>query len=137
MAARAEAFVALLHAGIIARPWQENNAGRQLPFMRSPSKSKEVTWPGRISTVLVVRALRPPVAAEVRVHRGLPIQVRSAVSSGDVVHVSGPWRTTGRWWSDTDRYALDHFDIQVSDGTVSRLCFDWYKRCWRIDGLYD
>jgi hypothetical protein len=56
MAARAEAFVALLHAGIIARPRQENNAGRQLPFMRSPSKSKEVTWPGRISTVLVVRA---------------------------------------------------------------------------------
>lgn len=53
MAARAEAFVALLHAGIIARPRQENNAGRQLPFMRSPSKSKEVTWPGRISTVLV------------------------------------------------------------------------------------
>ena len=87
--------------------------------------------------VLVVRALRPPVAAEVRVHRGLPIQVRSAVSSGDVVHVSGPWRTTGRWWSDTGRYALDHFDVQVSDGTVSRLCFDWYKRCWRIDGLYD
>ena len=88
-------------------------------------------------TALVVRALRPPVAAEVRVNRGLPIQVRSAVSSGDVVHVSGPWRTTGRWWSDTDRYALDHFDVQVSDGTVSRLCFDWHERRWRVDGLYD
>jgi protein ImuB len=88
-------------------------------------------------TALVVRALRPAIAAEVRVNRGLPTQVRSAVSNGDIVRVSGPWRTTGRWWSDTDRYALDHFDIQVSDGTVSRLCFDWHKRCWRIDGLYD
>lgn len=89
------------------------------------------------STALVVRALRPPVAAEVRVSRGQPTQLRSAVSSGEVVHVSGPWRTTGRWWSEADRYALDHFDVQVSDGTVLRLCFDWYERCWRVDGLYD
>ena len=88
-------------------------------------------------TSLVVRALRPPVAAEVRVDRGVPTEVRSAVSCGEVIHVSGPWRTTGHWWSDTERYALDHFDIQVSDGTVSRLCFDWRERCWRIDGLYD
>jgi len=89
------------------------------------------------ATSLVVRALRPPVAAEVRVDRGIPVEVRSAVTCGDVIHASGPWRTTGHWWSDTQRYALDHFDIQVSDGTVSRLCFDWRERCWRIDGLYD
>ncbi len=64
-------------------------------------------------------------------------QTESAISCGDVVHASGPWRTTGRWWSDTARYALDHFDVQVSDGTVLRLCFDWYERSWRVDGVYD
>ena len=29
-----------------------------------------------------------------------------------MVHASGPWRTTGHWWSEPCRYALDHFDIQ-------------------------
>lgn len=86
---------------------------------------------------LVVRALRPPVPAEVHVSRGVPISLRSAVASGDVVQASGPWRTTGRWWSDMGRYALDHFDVQVSDGTVLRLCFDWHERRWRVDGVYD
>jgi len=50
---------------------------------------------------------------------------------------AGPWRTTGHWWSETDRFALDHFDVQVSDGTVVRLCFDWTERVWQIDGIYD
>jgi protein ImuB len=85
---------------------------------------------------LAVRVLRPPAAAEVRVSRGVPVCLRSAVSSGDIVHASGPWRTTGRWWS-RERYALDHFDVQVSDGTVLRLCFDWHARSWRVDGIYD
>ncbi len=101
----------------------------------TPSSGPEVD---RVSgETLVVRALRPAVAAEVRVSRGVPVSLRSAVSSGDVVHTSGPWRTTGRWWSDTERYALDHFDVQVSDGTVLRLCFDWHARAWRVDGVYD
>jgi protein ImuB len=84
-----------------------------------------------------VRALRPPVAAEVRLARGAPVQVRSAVASGAVLAVSGPWRTTGRWWSEEERYAVDHYDVQVDDGTVLRLCFDWIRRSWRVDAIYD
>ena len=86
---------------------------------------------------LVVRALRPPSPAQVRVETGAPVFIRSAVTSGTILRLSGPWRTTGRWWSEEDRYALDHYDIQVSDGVVARLCFDWIERSWRIDALYD
>jgi len=86
---------------------------------------------------LAVRALRHPVAAEIRVARGLPASIRSGVASGEILQVSGPWRTTGRWWSETERYAMDHFDVQVSDGAVLRLCFDWLERSWRVDGIYD
>jgi protein ImuB len=107
------------------------------PFEPRPASQQPAPLPGTGDGTLVVRAVRPPVAAEVRVHRGLPISLRSAISCGDVVHASGPWRTTGRWWSDTARYALDHFDVQVSDGTVLRLCFDWHQRSWRVDGVYD
>jgi protein ImuB len=89
------------------------------------------------SGALVVRALRPPVAAVVRVDRGRPVHLWSAVSSGEILRAAGPWRTTGRWWSETERYALDHYDAQVDDGTVLRLCFDWHVRSWRVDGVYD
>jgi protein ImuB len=84
-----------------------------------------------------IRALRPAVDAEVRITCGLPTSLRSAVASGEILHISGPWRTTGRWWSESERYAMDHFDVQVSDGSVLRLCFDWIRRAWRIDGIYD
>ncbi len=86
---------------------------------------------------LVVRALRPPVRAEVQVREGCPQAIRSAVACGRVTSVAGPWRTTGRWWSEEGRFALDHFDVQVSDGTILRLCFDWVHRDWQIDAIYD
>jgi len=77
------------------------------------------------------------VVAEVRVERGQPAFVRSAVAHGHVVESAGPWRTTGHCWSEEARFALDHFDVQVSDGSVVRLCFDWLDRVWQIDGIYD
>ncbi|MEE3329927.1 MAG: hypothetical protein VX246_03575, partial [Myxococcota bacterium] len=86
---------------------------------------------------LAVHALRPPTPAQVRVDSGEPVAIRSAVTRGTIVHSSGPWRTTGRWWSEKHRYVLDHYDIQVSDGVVARLCFDWLERSWRVDALYD
>ena len=84
-----------------------------------------------------VRALRPPVAAQVWVHRGRPERLRSAVANGRVIRSAGPWRTTGRWWAEEGRFALDHYDVQVSDGALLRLCFDWIAREWRIDAVYD
>jgi protein ImuB len=89
------------------------------------------------SPTLAVRALRPPVAAEVRISRGRPDWVRSAVANGQVLRVAGPWRTTGGWWTPEERFALDCFDVQTSDGTVSRLRFDRVRKTWQIDAVYD
>ncbi len=86
---------------------------------------------------LTMRAIRPPLRAEVRLEGGRPAHVRSAISQGEVVMAAGPWRTTGHWWSKSAHFALDHYDIQTSDGTVLRLCFDWKTKRWRVDGLYD
>jgi protein ImuB len=77
------------------------------------------------------------VAAQVQVHRGRPASIRSAVSTGHVVHAAGPWRTTGHWWSEEQRFAVDYFDLQVSDGTLLRLRFDWIEKTWQIDAVYD
>ncbi|MFK7898487.1 MAG: hypothetical protein AB8G23_21825 [Myxococcota bacterium] len=86
---------------------------------------------------LTLRAIRPPIRAEVRVTGGRPVFLRSAISQGEVLVAAGPWRTTGHWWSETAHFALDHYDLQMSDGCVLRLCFDWRSKWWQIDGLYD
>ncbi|MBW2229009.1 MAG: DNA polymerase Y family protein [Deltaproteobacteria bacterium] len=88
-------------------------------------------------TLPAIRALRPPVRAEVQLRAGRPSFIRSAVTHGDVLETAGPWRTTGYWWSREERFAFDHFDVQMSDGLVVRLCFDWMNRVWQIDGIYD
>ena len=103
--------------------------------LRTEKKQASSTPPP--PTLPALRALRPPLRAEVRVTGGKPSFVRSAAGQGDVVVVAGPWRTTGYWWSEEERFALDHFDLQISDGSVIRLCYDWVKRAWQIDGIYD
>ncbi len=86
---------------------------------------------------LAVRALRPPVGADVRIERGEPTHVRSALAQGHILSCAGPWRTTGNWWNESTRFAVDHYDVCIEDGTVARLCFDWVRRRWMIDGVYD
>jgi protein ImuB len=84
-----------------------------------------------------VRAIRPPVTAQVRVVQGRPGWVRSAVANGRVVCLAGPWRTTGGWWAPEERFAYDCFDVQTSDGTVARLRLDRIRKIWQIDAVYD
>ncbi len=86
---------------------------------------------------LVLRALRPPVPAQVRRYRQCPAWIRSAVANGRVVRCAGPWRTTGGWWSKEGRFAFDHFDVQSEDGVVIRLRYDHVGRVWQIDAVYD
>jgi protein ImuB len=86
---------------------------------------------------LAVHALRPPVPAEVRLRGHGPGWIRSSVMNGRVVHLAGPWRTTGGWWSPESRFAYDHFDVETSDGTLARLRFDHVRRLWHVEAVYD
>lgn len=86
---------------------------------------------------LALRALRPPVRAQVDAPGGQPRWIRSSLANGEVLHCAGPWRTTGRWWSEGERYAFDHYDVQTGDGWVFRLRKDHVARCWSIDAVYD
>jgi len=106
------------------------------PFGRPPARER-TPLPGPRSPRLGLRALRPPLRAEVRIERGRPAHVRSALARGRVMACAGPWRTTGAWWSEDARFAVDQYDVQLDDGTLARLCFDWMGRRWLIDGVYD
>jgi protein ImuB len=86
---------------------------------------------------LAVRALRPPLPAQVHASLGNPEWIQSPLANGEVVQCAGPWRTTGGWWSREERFAFDHFDVQTSDGLVVRLRLDLITGCWQIDAVYD
>ncbi len=115
-----------------------------LPFAPSPA-SPAANGPPRsggagdalATGALALRALRPPLPAQVRSQQHRPVWLRSAVANGRVVRCAGPWRTTGGWWSPEGRFAFDHFDVQSEDGVVVRLRFDHVGRVWQIDALYD
>jgi protein ImuB len=87
--------------------------------------------------MLAIRALRPPLPAQVRAPRGRPEWIRSSLANGRAVRIAGPWRTTGAWWSRARRFAYDHFDVQTEDGLVIRLRLDLIHSRWHIDAVYD
>jgi protein ImuB len=86
---------------------------------------------------LSVRALRPALPAQVEARAGSPVALRSAVASGRVVQLAGPWRTSGNWWSEEERFAFDHYDVVTEDGAAARLRFDPLRGRWEVDAIYD
>lgn len=105
--------------------------------LRSFEPGRRTGAMGCARPALAIRMLRPPVPAQVTTGGGVPAWVRSAVAHGRVLHVAGPWRTTGSWWCAEERFAYDSFDVQTSDGTLARLRYDHRTRSWEIDAIYD
>jgi protein ImuB len=110
------------------------DAFRIAPF-RAPKPREPASCPP--PQMLAVRALRPPLAARVRLAGGRPRWIESALANGRIVELSGPWRTSGRWWSETERFAFDHYDAATADGWLIRLRLDLLTHHWEIDALYD
>jgi protein ImuB len=104
-------------------------------FVSDP-EHREAPSPVAPDPTPAVRALRPPLPAQVRAPHGHPEWMRSALANGRVVHAAGPWRTSGAWWSE-ERFAYDHFDVETEDGLATRLRFDLLSKRWEIDGVYD
>jgi protein ImuB len=88
------------------------------------------------SARVALRAFRPAVPLEVFENAGRPDYVRGRGFGGRVVHLAGPWRFRGEWWT-TDPYAREYYDIELSDGGVYRIYHDFLMRRWLADGAYD
>lgn len=86
---------------------------------------------------LALRPLRPPLPAQVRLRGDQPTSLRSAIANGDVVRCAGPWRTTGGWWTEADRFAFDSYDVATRDGLLVRLRHDRLRDIWQVDAVYD
>jgi protein ImuB len=93
--------------------------------------------PRPIAGSLALRRLRPPRPVEVDTHEGRPIRVRDSSGLDAAVETSaGPWRLSGHWW-DTDAWAHDEWDVELSDHTVWRLSHDRLTSTWSLTAVYD
>jgi protein ImuB len=91
-----------------------------------------------ISAFTVVRRCRHPVPARVVTVDDRPVRVtsdRRSFAGGAVLRASGPWKTSGEWW--TAGWDRDEWDVALSDGASYRVFLDHASGGWFIDGILD
>ena len=111
----------------------------------------------RVSLCPMLRRFRVPVAARVKVQKGHPVRVMvPRMSGGEVVHWSGPWRTSGQWWTEAPEVSMnpgdtrpsretlgvlpwdrDEWDVSLTDGGVYRIFHDRRVDRWFLEGMVD
>jgi len=88
------------------------------------------------------RVYRPALQIAVRTRSDTPVSIRVKQSgdrktiNGNIVKVTGPWRTTGDWW-EPNPWLRDEWDVSLNDGGVYRIYQDLDTREWFIEGAYD
>jgi len=92
-----------------------------------------------------LRVFRPAPAARVETRNGHPVQVAFSGFRGRVIAASGPWRSSGDWWTE-DSYDKDEWDLEIQSKSkeergkqrgVYRLYYDWTKKTWFVRGTFD
>ena len=91
---------------------------------------------------VAVRRFRFPVAARVRVDRGVPVRVmtdRRGLGGGTVEAHAGPWRASGGWWIEDPlkSWERDEWDVTLSDGATYRVYRERDTDAWFIEGVVD
>jgi protein ImuB len=94
-------------------------------------------------TQTAFRVFRPPLPAWVQLRQSIPAQVTFQGKRGQVVHASGPWRTSGDWWNE-QAWQEDAWDVEIqfdADSQISsalyRIYYNHFLEKWWLRGVYD
>jgi protein ImuB len=103
------------------------------------AEEKDQRAPDEVAFAL--RRLRLPIAARVETDRQRPVRVSPSArgwTGGTVRTASGPWRSSGRWWTAArGAWDRDEWDVELATGVVYRLARDRVTGMWEIDGVLD
>src|SRR5579884_1261960 len=109
---------------------------RPAPFRLVPQQPHETETTATPSTPrLAFRWFRPPLAAKVELHGDRPVRLTAPGIYGRIMNASGPWRTSGDWWT-LDGWDRDEWDIALNNGALYRM----YRQpdgSWHLEGAYD
>jgi protein ImuB len=94
-----------------------------------------------LDPVTALRVFRPPFAAKVETHEGCPARIVFCGVRAEVIAASGPWRTSGNWWSEGvwqhEEWDVEiRSDVALHDG-MYRIYYDGLRRDWFVRGAYD
>lgn len=93
------------------------------------------------STKLALRRFRPAIPARVEVSaEQAPVWIGFSRRKGRVLHVSGPWRSSGDWWDASGEWKREEWDVNLTlDGhtVLYRIFRDLNTRSWFVEGMYD
>jgi protein ImuB len=84
---------------------------------------------------MALRAVRPPLPAEVRVQAGAPVYVSAPGISGPVTDRAGPWRASGDWWDVA--WSREEWDVAIAGRGLYRIFRDRLRECWFVDAEFD
>ena len=94
----------------------------------------------RSAPCIALRIYRPVFPATVEVSSDRPVAVSFSKKHLRVLAASGPWRSSGHWWSDSQAWVRDEWDIalRTKEGIgLYRIYFDVIQEKWFVEGMFD
>ena len=103
------------------------------PFRLAP-RQPQLTDSPPIAICHAFRYFRPPLAATVELQNDRPARITASGIHGKVLSASGPWRTSGNWWTPAP-WNRDEWDIALANG-MYRI-YREPNQHWFLEGSYD
>ncbi len=85
---------------------------------------------------LSMRIFRPAIKARVHMVNSVPKQIVAAGMKGRILESSGPWKTSGEWWSSC-AWTREEWDVEIDDGALYRIYCELPTYNWYVHGVYD
>jgi protein ImuB len=89
---------------------------------------------------IVFRIFRPMLPAKVELTDETPAVVLFKRKKLNVLAASGPWRSSGQWWSVSTAWVRDEWDVALNtkEGIgFYRIFFDVIQKQWFVEGMFD
>jgi protein ImuB len=106
----------------------------------APIQHKEKRSRRPDAPVLAMRMFRPPARARVETRSNVPAVIVFHGAKAKVTHASGPWRSSGEWWSRSGAWQREEWDVELAleGGTsVYRIFREVDSGEWFVQGMYD
>jgi protein ImuB len=90
--------------------------------------------------VICLRMFRPPLETRVELSENRPSSVVLYQRQYKVLAASGPWKSSGNWWSRSAAWARDEWDVALKTGEgvgFYRIYMDRITSQWFVEGGFD
>lgn len=113
------------------------DAFRMLSLVSNADSAGQPSAPHRLRAS-ALRMVRPPLSVHLRMNGSSPAMLFLEGQRLAVQTHSGPWRTSGAWWTNSN-WCREEWDIAVDDpqNRCLRLAYDPGANCWYLIGIYD